>query len=64
VKRRRLLKHLADHGCAVLRDVGPHTIVRNAANGLQASVPRHREIKPTLARAICKQRDVPAPTER
>jgi hypothetical protein len=58
------MKHLADNGCVVVRDSGPHTIVRNTNNDAHSSVPRHREIKTTTARRICQQLSVPPPPER
>jgi mRNA interferase HicA len=64
MKRRRLLRHLVAHGCVIVRDTGPHTVLRNPANRRQTSVPRHREIKPSMAAEICKQVDVPPPPEK
>jgi hypothetical protein len=58
------MKHLSEHRCEPLRDEGPHTVVKNLANGKQSSVPRHREIKTTTARKICKDLDVPPPPEK
>jgi predicted RNase H-like HicB family nuclease len=43
---------------------GVSQVVCNPANGQQTVVPRHREIKPTLAAAICKQLGVPPPQEK
>ncbi len=64
MSRRKLMQHLRQHGCVVVREGGRHTVVRNPANGRQSQVPRHREIDSVLARAICKQLDVPPPPER
>ncbi len=63
MKRRALLKHLNRHGCEIVREGRRHTIVRNPANGAESQVPRHREIKTTTARGICKDLDVEAPSE-
>ncbi len=63
MKRRKLLRHLQDHGCTQLREGGGHTIFINA-QGLCSAVPRHREIEPALVRKICKQLKVPAPPGR
>ena len=38
--------------------------VFNLANNRLGRIPRHREIKPSLVRTICKQLDVPYPSER
>ncbi|MCY3024617.1 MAG: type II toxin-antitoxin system HicA family toxin [Planctomycetota bacterium] len=61
MKRRDLVRHLALHGCAFLREGGGHSIFRNAATGQQSSIPRHREVGEKLARKICKDLGVPAP---
>ncbi len=61
MKRRVLIRHLADHGCALDREGGNHSIYRNPANGRCAAVPRHREIKDTLSRVICDQLGIPRP---
>jgi hypothetical protein len=59
VKRRDLERHLTAHGC---RAVGgtKHAKWRGPMNEVSA-LPRHKEIGPGLARAICKQLGVPAP---
>jgi hypothetical protein len=58
VKRRRFLQHLVQNGCEILGEGGNHTRVRNRLNGL------HREIKPNLVQAICKQLNIAVPAER
>jgi mRNA interferase HicA len=63
MKRRFLLKHLNRHGCVIVREGSRHTIVRNPTNGAVSQVPRHREIKTTTARAICKDLGIEPPTE-
>jgi mRNA interferase HicA len=63
MKRRYLLKHLAMHGCVVVREGSRHTIVRNPANGAESQVPRHREIKTTTAKGICKDLGIEPPSE-
>ena len=52
--RRKLIRHLEDHGREFVREGGNHTIYPNPANGRIRSVPRHREVKDTTAREICK----------
>ena len=64
MKRQRLLRHLREQGCTVVREGGDHTHVMNPANRRLSSVPRHREIKPNTVRTICKQLDIPVPAER
>ncbi|MDX1947613.1 MAG: type II toxin-antitoxin system HicA family toxin [Pirellulaceae bacterium] len=61
MKRLDLIRHLKRHGCQFDREGANHTIYRNPANGRCSAVPRHREIKETLARAICDQLDIPRP---
>jgi mRNA interferase HicA len=61
MKRRDLLRHLEGHGCRLHREGANHSIFRNPANGRCAAVPRHPEIKETVARAICDQLAVPRP---
>jgi mRNA interferase HicA len=55
MKRRDLIRHLETHGCHLVREGGNHSIYWNNANGRCVAVPRHREIKETLVRAICRQ---------
>lgn len=64
MKRKKLFKHLASHGCLFEREGGKHTTVYNPATNHQSRVPRHREIKPGLVREICRQLGIPAPEER
>jgi mRNA interferase HicA len=52
LKRRELERHLAAHGCEVLREGAKHTIWHNPPADVRAPVPRHREIPTGTARAI------------
>jgi mRNA interferase HicA len=61
LKRRELERHLAEHGCEVLREGARHTIWSRPPADLRAPVPRHREIPTGTARAICRQLAVPPP---
>lgn len=61
MKRRQLLKHLADHGCVLRREGANHSIYKNPATGDTAPVPRHSEIKDNLARKVCRDLGVAAP---
>jgi predicted RNA binding protein YcfA (HicA-like mRNA interferase family) len=61
MKRRDLIRHLAQNGCTLLREGHSHSIFENSAIGLRAPVPRHREIPEPLVRAICRQLKIPAP---
>jgi mRNA interferase HicA len=59
LKRRRLVKHLAAHGCVSHREGAKHPIFINTATGKKTTVPRHVEIDNRLARAICSQLGIP-----
>ncbi|PIR83606.1 addiction module toxin, HicA family [Candidatus Kaiserbacteria bacterium CG10_big_fil_rev_8_21_14_0_10_51_14] len=61
MKRRDLERHLRLHSCVLLREGAKHSVFTNVQNGNDATIPRHTEIWPGLARAICKQLDIPAP---
>ena len=61
MKRIDLIRHLTSHGCLLDREGGSHSIYRNPAIGRCTAVPRHREIKETLVRAICSQLGIPRP---
>jgi mRNA interferase HicA len=55
VKRRDLVRELVQAGCYLKRHGQRHDIYANAQNGRQAPVPRHNEIKDSLAALIKMQ---------
>ena len=59
MKRSAFLKELRRVGCVLDRHGGRHDLWRNPINGRKAPVPRHREIRDTLAALIRKQLGVP-----
>ena len=61
MRRRRLLAHLRDYGCELLREGRRHSIWFNPATSLQTSVPRHTEINEYMARKICRDLGIPKP---
>jgi mRNA interferase HicA len=61
MKRRDLLRHLSNHGCALLREGGRHSWWQNAQLGKRSAVPRHGEINNNLARKICRDLGIPEP---
>ena len=61
MKRRDLLRHLAHHGCVLLREGANHTLYINRAAKKVSTIPRHNEIHRDLARKICKDLQVPRP---
>ena len=54
MKRRDLLRHLAQHGCAFVREGGNHTVFINPTARKASTIPRHNDINQDLARKICK----------
>jgi mRNA interferase HicA len=55
MKRRDLIKELEQAGCTLLRHGKRHDVYSNPATGMQAPVPRHREVADTLCKIIRKQ---------
>ena len=56
-----LLRHLAEHGCTLLREGSRHSVYVNRQAGKASTVPRHREINDFLARKICKDLEIDPP---
>ncbi|RWZ83859.1 MAG: type II toxin-antitoxin system HicA family toxin [Hydrotalea sp. AMD] len=54
-------RHLKTRGCSIIRQGGNHTIYFNPENRKTTAVPRHREIKNVLVKAICKQLEIASP---
>ncbi|HYH47697.1 MAG TPA: type II toxin-antitoxin system HicA family toxin [Thermoanaerobaculia bacterium] len=61
MKRRDLLKHLANHGCELLREGASHSVFVHRRHRKSSTVPRHRELDEYLARKICKDLEIPPP---
>jgi predicted RNA binding protein YcfA (HicA-like mRNA interferase family) len=61
VKRVDLIRHLEQHGCALFREGGNHSVYVNRRTRKSSSVPRHREINEFLARKICRDLEIPMP---
>ena len=61
MKRRVLLRHLADKGCELLREGGEHSVYCNPASRRTSTVPRHSEIEDFLARKICRDLGISEP---
>ncbi len=64
MKRVRLVRHLQQHGCKLVREGKKHSIFMNTTGRQTAPVPRHRDIDSTLALAICKELGIEYPSER
>ena len=56
MKRRDLLRHLAQHGCAFLREGGNHTVYVNRTAKRVSTIPRHNDINEDLAPRLKKMR--------
>ncbi|MCW5960794.1 MAG: type II toxin-antitoxin system HicA family toxin [Pyrinomonadaceae bacterium] len=63
MKRRKLIKHLRENGCELLREGGSHSIFVNRKTRKSTAVPRHNEINEFLSKKICRDLEVPAPGE-
>jgi len=61
MKRRALISHLQQHGCAPVREGASHSIWSNPQTGRSEAIPRHSDIKKHLARSICRHLSVPVP---
>ncbi|MDE2780405.1 MAG: type II toxin-antitoxin system HicA family toxin [Chloroflexota bacterium] len=59
MKRNDLLRHLVRYGCRLKREGHRHSIWTNPSNGETETIPRHTEIKDTLARKICRSLSIP-----
>ena len=61
MKRLDLLRYLRASSCVLDREGVNHSIFRNPANGLCTAIPRHREVKDTVAKTICDPLGIPRP---
>jgi mRNA interferase HicA len=55
---------LEENGCQLFREGSRHSIYHNPVKNLAAAVPRHTEIGTPVARAICKQLEIPSPLKK
>lgn len=62
MKRRDLVRHLEQHGCVLKREGGNHSVFVNPVRQTVSAVPRHTEIKAFTALKICRDLEIPAPT--
>lgn len=61
MKLRDLRRHLAAHGCTLLREGARHSWWQNISQNKRSAVPRHKEINDHLTRKICKDLGIPEP---
>ena len=55
MKRQDLIREIEQQGCILKRHGKRHDIYTNPANGRNAPIPRHTEIRETLCRLIRRQ---------
>jgi mRNA interferase HicA len=60
MKRVDLIRTIEGFGCVLVRHGSKHDWFRNPGTGMSQPVPRHREIKESLARHIIKMLSNPA----
>ena len=58
MRRTKLIRHLSNHHCELVREGRRHSIWKNAVSGRLTTVPRHNEIKEFMARKICKDLEI------
>ena len=61
MKRRELIRHLAEHRRRLLREDARHSVWTNPSPGHKEAVPRHSEVDDLLARKICRALSAPDP---
>jgi predicted RNA binding protein YcfA (HicA-like mRNA interferase family) len=59
MKRLKLLKHLHENFCVLIREGGSHSIYINKKTGIKTSVPRHADIDEKTVLKICSQLEIP-----
>ncbi|NCC51773.1 MAG: type II toxin-antitoxin system HicA family toxin [Spartobacteria bacterium] len=59
MKRNKVIKHLRNQGCVLIREDGNHSWWGNPAQNKRSSVPRHSEIQDILVRKICQDLGIP-----
>lgn len=61
MKRQSLLRHLAQHGCELLREGGRHSIWWKPATERKSAVPRHNGIREVIVKKVCTDLEIPRP---
>jgi len=59
MKRKDFVKYLNKHNCVLLKHGSKHDKFINLDSGTKTMLPRHKELKTFLCRAICKQLEIP-----
>jgi mRNA interferase HicA len=61
MKRKKLLQHLQESGCQLVREGGRHSWWENPSLNKRSAIPKHSEISDVLANKICKDLGVERP---
>ncbi len=61
MKLREFEQHPRKHNCVFAKEGARHTAYINSTNRKIAAVPRHKELKKRLVRAVCKALEIPDP---
>jgi len=61
MKRRELIRHLQEEGCALLREGKQHSVYLNEKLNKVSTIPRHNEINDILAKKICRDLEIRPP---
>jgi hypothetical protein len=61
MRRRDLLRHLARHGCEMLREGSKHTVYVNRQARTVSTIPGYHEIKEVLVKKRCQDLEIPEP---
>ena len=61
MKAINFIRYLKGLNCHLLLEESNHSIFMNEVNRKISSIPRHKEIKNSLVRKICKDLEIPAP---
>jgi mRNA interferase HicA len=61
MKRLDLERHLREHGCICAREGSRPSIWKNPSKNKAGPMPRHREIKESTVRSLCRQLEIPLP---
>ena len=63
MKRNKLIRHLEDNGCYLLREDSNHSLYYNPLNNAISTVPRHADVKKFTAQKIFKDLNISVPQE-
>ncbi|MGA2587578.1 MAG: type II toxin-antitoxin system HicA family toxin [Candidatus Aminicenantales bacterium] len=61
MKRKKLIRHIEECGCVLLREGASHSVYFNRSTKKVSTVPRHSEINDWLAKKICKDLEINLP---